>query len=105
MKLSKCWAFVTSMYDNLLDAPSTILLAPKYGREVNAGGTSVSARPWTMIAGLPFRLAVRLVSETPDWTRWAFASVPVHRLRRQCAPSALKSVTPLERETEICSRI
>ena len=93
------------MYDSFDAAPSTILLAPKYGRDVNAGGTSVSARPWTIIAGLPFRFAVRFVSFIPACTRVALASVPVARLRRQIAPSMLKSPSRVDGDTEIESRI
>src|SRR5688572_13684621 len=58
-----------------------------------------------MIAGLPCRFAVRCVSATPVCTRLAFASLPVHRLRRQIAPSTLKSLWPVDGDSEIGSRI
>src|SRR5947207_11512720 len=93
------------MYDSFDDEPSTILFAPKYGRDVNAGGTSVSARPWTMIAGLPRRLPVRFVSFIPFCVRVALASVPVASARRHAVPSMLKSPSFVDGDTEIESRI
>ena len=58
-----------------------------------------------MIAGLPRRLPLRSVSATPDFTRAAFASLPVHRLRRHRAPSTLKSAAFVDGVTEIASRV
>ena len=66
MNASKCCALVTSMYESRLAAPSTILFSPKYGRAFMLTGTSVSARPATMIAGLPRRLPLRIVALTPS---------------------------------------
>src|SRR5512140_334834 len=56
-----------------------------------------------MMAGLPCRLPLRFVASTFARAFTASASLPVHRLRRQIAPSMLKSATVVEGETDPAS--
>ena len=77
------------MYDSRLPPPSTIRFTPKYGRDANATGISVSERPATISAGLPLRLALRKASAMPPCTRLALALVPTASSRWHSAPSML----------------
>src|SRR5687767_4615740 len=65
--------------------------------------TSVSERPWTMTAGLPRRLPLRLVASTLARTVVAAGVLLVQSSRRHTAPSMLKSALPVEGEIDAAS--